>query len=273
MKNLSVLMISSLFLSSVFLSGVVRSSEKKNWSAQSTEKQFEKTSELKYKTSKGDETNVLSLIPSAQSKSAAGAQSKTAAGAKPESAAGARKKTAPAKTLTFRPEVKSLNQEFWVFDASVEFFRDDDRDGFYNHFAVEFEADTEYSSAEIYARLYLGENEVFKEYHTTSNFSIFSDNSNDSFVVESELLNGFFSAEYEVLIELYDAFNDQLVAVYDGNNDADLYLLSLESLEYETTQVIVVREHGGSVSLWYLLLLPTLLITRQYKRLSSGQNG
>ncbi|MFT6779212.1 MAG: hypothetical protein ACJAV1_003155, partial [Paraglaciecola sp.] len=187
MKNLSVLMISSLFLSSIFLSGVVRSSEKKNWSAQSTEKQFEKTSELKYKTSKGDETNVLSLIPSVQSKSAAGA--------KPESAAGAREKTALAKTLTFRPEVKSFNQEFWIFDASVEFFRDDDRDGFYNHFAVEFDADTEYSSAEIYARLYLGENEVFKEYHTTSNFSIFSDNSNDSFVVESELLNGFFSAE------------------------------------------------------------------------------
>jgi hypothetical protein len=265
MKNLSVLMISSLFLSSVFLSGVVRSSEKKNWSAQSTEKQFEKTSELKYNTSKGDETNVLSLIPSAQSKSAAGA--------KPESAAGAREKTALAKALTFRPEVKSFNQEFWIFDASVEFFSDDDRDGFYNHFAVEFDADTEYRSAEIYARLYLGENEVFKEYHTTSNFSIFSDNSNDSFVVESELLNGFSSAEYEVLIELYDAFNDQLVAVYNGNNDADLYLLSLESLEYETTRVIVVREHGGSVSLWYLLLLPTLLITRQYKRLSSGQNG
>jgi hypothetical protein len=118
----------------------------------------------------------------------------------------------------------------------------------------------------VYAVLYLGKDEVFKEYHTTSVFNIFSDNTNDSFVVESELLNGFPSDEYEVLIELYDAYNDDLVAVYDGNNDADLYLLSLESKEYESIQVIVVREHGGSVSLWGLLLLPFLLITRQCRR-------
>ncbi len=56
------------------------------------------------------------------------------------------------------------------------------------------------------------------------------------------------------------------MAVYDGNNDADLYLLSLESEEYETPQVIVIREHGGGLSFWGLLLLPLLLITRQYKR-------
>jgi hypothetical protein len=112
----------------------------------------------------------------------------------------------------------------------------------------------------------LGKNEVFKEYHTTANFSIFSDNSDDSFVVESELLNGFSSAEYEVLIELYDASSDELVAVYDGNNDADLYLLSLESKEYESVQVVVIREHGGSVSLWSFLLLCLLFITRHYRR-------
>jgi hypothetical protein len=255
MKNLKWLVLSGLFLS-----GVVWGTENDSWSAQSTERQFEKTSEVISKTSKDNQKQVLPLTPKVQSKSATSVHLKTAAGA--------HKKDALAKTFTVRPEAKTINQEFWIFDASVVFFSDDDNDGYYNHFSVELDADTEFSSAEVYARLYLGKDEVFKEYHTTSIFNIFSDNSNDSFVVESELLNGFSSAEYEVLIELYDAYNDELVAVFDGNDDADLYLLSLESKEYESIQVVVVvTEHGGSVSLWGLLLLPILLMTRQYRNL------
>ena len=49
------------------------------------------------------------------------------------------------------------------------------------------------------------------------------------------------------------------MAVFDGNDDADLYLLSLESSEYEAVQVVVVREHGGSLSIWGLLLIPLIL--------------
>jgi len=246
MKNSSLLMLSSLLISSV-----VWGAESESWSVQSTEKQFEKTSELIYKSSDGTQTNVPSLTPSAQSKTAVSVSNK---------------KQTQAKTLTVRPDAMSLNQEFWIFDAWVEFHSDEDRDGYFNHFSVEFDADTEYSSAQVYARLYLGKDEVFKEYHTTSNFNIFSDNNTDSFVVESELLNGFSPAEYEVLIELYDAYNDELVAVFDGNDDADLYLLSLESNEYESVQVIVVREHGGSLSLWGLLLIPLIFVTRLFKK-------
>ena len=246
MKNSSLLLLSSLFLSSV-----VCATENESWSAQSTEKQFDKTSEVIFKTSKNSHANVQPLAPSAQSKTATSVNIK---------------KHVFAKKLSVRPEAKAFNQEFWIFDAWVELYSDNDRDGYFNHFSVEFDADTEYSFAEVYARLYLGKDEVFKEYHTTANFSIFSDNSDDSFVVESELLNGFSSAEYEVLIELYDASSDELVAVYDGNNDADLYLLSLESKEYESVQVVVIREHGGSVSLWSFLLLCLLFITRHYRR-------
>jgi hypothetical protein len=246
MKNLKLLVLSGLFLSQV-----VWATESESWRVQSTEKQFEKTSELTYKSSKGIQPNVLSVTPSPQTKNVSAVNKNIGV---------------LARTLLVRPEVKAFNQEFWIFDAWVEFYSDEDRDGYFNHFSVEFDADTEFSSAEVYARLYLGKDEVFKEYHTTSNFNIFSDNSTDSFVVESELLNGFSSAEYEVLIELYDAYSDELVAVFDGNDDADLYLLSLESNEYESVQVVVVREHGGSVSLLGLLLLPLLIIKRRYKK-------
>jgi hypothetical protein len=250
MKNLSLLMLCGLFLSSA-TSGGEWNPENESWSVQSTEKQFEDKSGVIYKASQYAQGNTLSSMPSPQLKTVAN---------------DTHKKMELAKILTVRPEAKSFNQEFWIFDAWVEFYSDDDGDWYFNHFSVEFDADTGYSAAEVYARLYLGKDEVFREYHSTSNFNIFSDNSNDSFVVESELLNGFSSAEYEVLIELYDAYSDELVAVYDGNDDADLYLLSLESKEYETPQVIVIREHGGSVNLWGFLLLSLLLITRQYRR-------
>jgi hypothetical protein len=247
MKNSSL-----LILSSVILSSVVWGAESESWSVQSTEKQFEKTSEVIFKSFDGKETKVLSAIPSTQSKQATTAPNK---------------QDTQAKTLLARPVVKALYQDFWVFDAWVEFYTDEDSDGYYNHFSVEFDADTEFSSAEVYARLYLGKDEVFKEYHTTSNFSIFSDTSTDSFVVESELLNGFAPDDYEVLIELYDAYSNELVAVFDGNDDADLYLLSLESIEYESVQVVVVHEHGGSLSLWALFLIPLILVRRFYQKI------
>jgi len=246
MENVTLLMFSGVFLSSV-----AWGSENESWRAQSTEQQFEQTSGVMYKASEDDQTNVLFVTPSAQSKVATSANNK---------------KNEQAKILTIRPKAKAFNQAFWIFDAWIEFYSDNDRDGYFNHFSVEFDADTQFSSAEVYARLYLGKDEVFKEYHATSNFNIFSDNSNDSFVVESELLKGFSSAEYEVLIELYDAYSDELVAVFDGNDDADLYLLSLESKEYESVQVVVIREHGGSVSLWGVLLLPVLLMARQFRK-------
>lgn len=243
MKYSSLIMLSSLLVSSA-----IGATEGNSWSVQSSEQQFDSKSAPVTHSYDGTLTNKLSLSPGTQSKN---------------STVGISNKEAQAKVLTVRPQVKSINQDFWIFDAWVEFFSDQDRDGYFNHFSVEFDADTAYDSADVYARLYLGQNEVFKEYHVTSNFEIYSDSSDDSFVVESELLNGFPPGEYEVLIELYDAYSDELVAVYDGNDDADLYLLSLESIEYETVEVVVIRDNGGSLGLWTLLLLPLLWIRRQ----------
>lgn len=245
MKNSSLLILSSLLLSSSVLGA-----QSDSWSAQSTEKQFDKTSQVIVKSSEGEHKNASVLTPDAQSKIAS---------------SNAKKTQAQARILTARPDVKAIYQEFWIYDAWVEFYSDDDRDGYFNHFSVEFDADTDFNSATVYARLYLGKEEVFKEYHATSNFNIYSDNDSDSFVVESELLNGFASADYEVLIELYDAYSDELVAVYDGYNDADLYLLPLESNEFETVQVVVVREHGGSLSLLGLFLIPLIWVRRLKK--------
>jgi hypothetical protein len=230
---------------SLLLSGFVWSAEQESWSAQSTEKQFEQKSEVINKKSKNGPLDVIPVKVVSQSKASENSHSQ---------------QNSAARTLSARPSTNSSNQQFWIFDAWVELHIDEDRDGYFSQFSLGFDADTTFSSAEVYARLYLAQDEVFREFHTTNNFTIYDDSSDDSLVVESELLTGFPSAEYEILIELYDAYDNQLVAVYDGNDDADLYLLSLESQDRETLQVVVVEEQGGSFGLWILLLLPLILL-------------
>ena len=122
---------------------------------------------------------------------------------------------------------RSDSLDFWIYDASVSFNFDADYDGYYSTFTVEFDADTYFDVAQVYARLYLSAGDVFQEYHTSSLFYIYGDSSSDSLVVESDLITGFPSGDYELLNELYDASTDELVEVYDGYNDADLTLLTL----------------------------------------------
>ncbi|GAA6184760.1 MULTISPECIES: choice-of-anchor H family protein [Alteromonadaceae] len=149
--------------------------------------------------------------------------------------------------------------DFWIYDATVFLDIDRDADGYYSGFTLEFDADTIYTEAEVYARLYLARGDVFEEYHTTSLFFINGDSSSDSYVIESDLQTGFPPGDYELLIELYDTYDNRLVAISDGYSDADLSLLTLESQSYEQPQVIIVTEHGGSFGFLTLLLIPILM--------------
>lgn len=162
--------------------------------------------------------------------------------------------------------LRANNPDFWIFDAYIDLNSDPDFDGYYSYFTLEFDVDTVYSNADVYARLFLSQGDVFEEYHTSSVFRINGDSSLDSLVIESELVSGFPPGDYELLIEIYDAFDDNLVAIYDGYNDVDLTLLSLESRSFEETQtVVVVRESGGSFGFLMLLVVP-LLIRRRILR-------
>ncbi|MBJ2139000.1 choice-of-anchor H family protein [Paraglaciecola chathamensis] len=169
-----------------------------------------------------------------------------------------------AKRVNVRPAQRDVNYDYWVYDAYVTLHTDSDYDGYYHHFSVDFDVDSIYANSEVYARLYLGVNEEFREYHTTSDFYIGGDSTQDQITVETELLSGFYPDDYEVLIEIYDAYSNELVAVYDGYSDADLYLLSIESQDkeviYVEPDVVVIEASGGSAAWLALLLLPILLV-------------
>lgn len=230
------------------------------WSAKSSEKQFDKQSDYFEKSSTPATLASVSDKQTTQSKKSLATQynidltnNKTI-------------QEQAARSLSARPQVQNLDHEFWIYDATVTLYSDVDYDGYYHHFSVEFDADTIFEHADVYARLYLSRGDIFQEYHSTSIFHLDGESELDSFTVDSELLSGFPSDDYEVLIELYDAYSDELVATLDGNDDADLYFLSLESQDYEVVfvepPVVIVREGGGSFAYLSLLLLPLLLFRK-----------
>lgn len=212
------------------------------WSARSVETQGEISSQP--------------IVKNSVKKSAANTMQKSGANGMSKSAA---LHSQSAIRLQQRPMMDNQDNEFWIYDAWVTLRNDIDYDGYAYRFSLEFDADTVFTEAQVYARLYLTRGDVFKEYHTTSVFSIYGESTDDSLLVDSELLNGFPSGDYEILIELYDTYNDELVAILDGYNDPDLYLLTLESKDYEYVEpVVIIDEHGGSMGYLALLLVPIL---------------
>ncbi len=159
-----------------------------------------------------------------------------------------------ATTSTLSRESARFNDDldFWIYDSYVGLTADIDYDGYYSSFTLEFDVDTIYQSAPIYAVIYTSTSEQFTPFYTTNIYHIYADNTQDAIIIENDLVTGFPSNEYELMVVIYDADTDEVLAVSDGTDDADLAYLSLESENYEyveTVEVVVV-EHGGALGMW-----------------------
>lgn len=158
------------------------------------------------------------------------------------------------------------SSDFWIFDAWFTYDNDVDYDGYYSSFTLEFDADSVYSRAPVYAVIYLGKNDLYDPIYVTSVFDIYGDASDDSLILENELISGYPNNDYDILIELYDAHTEQLVAFVDAYDDADLAYTSLESMDYEVVytepEVVVVTEHGGSLGWISVVLLAGIAVYR-----------
>lgn len=218
------------------------STSKTYWQARTVEQQGDNTRQKTVKSSHPQKVNNNNL----SEKQSQAAQSKSANG-----------------------ERQALQDHvIWVYDAWVTLKGDYDHDNYYSEFELGFDVDTHLSQADVYARIFLGDGHIFKEIHTSSVFHVHGDNSHDQFVISSELLEGFASNEYDLMIEIYDAYSHELQDVYDHNSDNDLYLLPLESSEYEYRapsggQVVITTEHGGTTNLLVIGFLAAVFVLRR----------
>lgn len=182
----------------------------------------------------------------------------------------ARDDEAPKSKLRNAPR-QALDTGFWFYDAAVELYYDDDRDGYFYGLDVFFDADTDYAGANVYARLYLSlDGGPWELYYTTGVFQINGATGDDEFVVETELFDGYPSGMYDVLIELYDADYEEFVAEFGPADTSALSLLPLEDQKRDAPFVldtIVVSGSGGGGALGIgVLVLALVGLGRRWKR-------
>ncbi len=150
--------------------------------------------------------------------------------------------------------LSTANVDFWFYTADVVLFGDHDGDGYFKGIDLLFDADTYYSSFDVYAVVYLSyEGGSWNEYAATENFTIFGASSDDDYVVMTELVEGYPSGSYDILIELFDAYDDSFLAYIGPDDTSELAFLPLEDAYRDTPivpDIIIVEEHGGGSLGW-----------------------
>ena len=166
-----------------------------------------------------------------------------------EQAAGAVAVQAQAQAV--RPQlITPSSADYSIYDAHVDLLRDDDADGFHHRFSVNFDADTRYFSADVYARLYLSyQGGAYYHYYTTDTFAIDGSASDDDYEVTTTLTTGYPAGYYDLAIDLYEAGSHHLVATNDAVDNSALATVPLEDLAHESAGTPGVSLFTGIVLL------------------------
>jgi hypothetical protein len=159
--------------------------------------------------------------------------------------------------------------ESYVYDGSTDLFADRDRDGYFHHLRVTFDADTMLGTADLYAVVYLSaDGRAWEHLFTTDAFTIHGASPDDDYEVESDLVSGYSTGLYDVLVELYDAQTNELVDAFGPSQSSDFSVLPLEDSYRDgdpppPDPAPVVTGGGGAID-W--LSLPALLAAAAWAR-------
>jgi len=168
------------------------------------------------------------------------------------------------KSSTYNSASQTDSPDFWIYDANVELFYDDDGDGYFYGVDLLFDADTIYNSADVYAAVYLSyEGGPWNEYAVTDDFTIYGESGSDEYVLVTELMSGYPTGEYDLLIELYDAYDGSFVASFGPEDSSGLAYLPLEDFGLDAPvveqRVVITRGGGGAFGIWMLVALVGLI--------------
>jgi hypothetical protein len=172
---------------------------------------------------------------------------------------------------------QSASLDFWIFDADVDLFNDDDRDGFYHGIDLLFDADTIYSAAEVYAVVYLSlDFGPWNEYGVTEDFWIFGASGTDEYVLVTELMSGYPTGDYDLLIELFDATDDSFLTSFGPDESSALSFLPLEDFNRDEPiadmPVAISHGGGGAADVWTISVLLLLLVASAARKIWRRRN-
>lgn len=156
---------------------------------------------------------------------------------------------------------RATSNDFWIYEADVVLFGDDDNDGYFYGIDLLIDADTVWSAATVYAVTYLSlDGGPWNEYAVTGDFTIEGAYSDDEYVLVTELESGYPTGDYDILIELYDSRSGEFLTDLGPEASADLGFLPLEDFNRDAPRfdrpVTVSHGHGGgSAGLLMLVVL------------------
>jgi len=173
--------------------------------------------------------------------------------------------------------MQSANLDFWFYEADVQLFNDDDRDGFFHGIDLLFDADTIYSAAEVYAVVYLSlDFGPWNEYGITEDFWIFDASGTDEYVLVTELMSGYPTGDYDLLIELFDAVDNSFLASFGPDDTSALSFLPLEDFNRDAPiddiPVAVSHGGGGAADAWTIGILLLLLVVSAARKIWRHRN-
>ncbi len=119
-----------------------------------------------------------------------------------------------------------------LYNAWLDFTRDDDGDGYYHQFNVNFDLDTRLSSASVYVTGQLN-NGASTPLFRTDPFTLRGATGSDSYQATVLLTDGYPSTQYALTLRVYDAQTNALLATYGPGYDSDLAQLYLEDVNRE----------------------------------------
>ncbi|WP_162180662.1 choice-of-anchor H family protein [Shewanella mangrovi] len=164
----------------------------------------------------------------------------------------------------------SYYHEFSFYSADTYLLSDDNYDGFYHSFSINFDADVYGAYVDeqvpVYAVIYTSRNGGDWVYlHTTDVFYLQGESAFDSYEVVTSLDTGYPTDHYDILIDLYEVGYDDIVATISSDDTNSLYALPLQSYnrdqDYGYQETVVVE--GGSLSLLGLLGLAFVVWRRR----------
>jgi hypothetical protein len=172
---------------------------------------------------------------------------------------------------------QSGSLDFWIYDADVQLFNDDDRDGYFHGIDLLFDADTIYSAAEIYAVVYLSlDFGPWNEYAVTEDFWIFGASGTDEYVLVTELMSGYPTGDYDLLIELFDADDNFFLTSFGPDETSALSFLPLEDFNRDAPiddiPIAVSHGGGGAADAWTIGILLLLLVVRAARKIWRHRN-
>ena len=143
----------------------------------------------------------------------------------------------------------------WVYEATTDVFADSDADGYYRFLRVQFDVDSIFTEAWVYAEIYVSaDGTAWELLYSTDDFEVFGSDPEDDYEVETELVSGYSTGLYDVLIEIYDADTGELVDEFGPNESPEFSLVPLEDSSRDGVILPppVSHDHGGGGAVSWL---------------------